>query len=133
MSEEVVDPIFLEINSTDFSSYVVRRSYNVQKAEEFATWVDGNWVTRHENVRTRVSGSFKMTFLSESEYETFLNAIDTVKTSGGYCPIKLWVNTSKQLETINAFITLSTKNVWTSDVFGNEPAVSGVTVKVTQR
>ena len=127
------EPIFLEINETDFSSNVIQRSYNIQKAEEYATWVDGNWITHREISRTRVSGSFNMTFLSENAYESFLSAVEAVKTSGGYCPIKLWVNTSKQLETINAFLTITTKTVWTTEAFGSEPAVSGVTVKVSQR
>ena len=125
--------VLLKINNVDFTDRVNQRSYNVQKQDEYETWTDGNWITHHETVRTRVSGSIDLTFLTEAQYTAFNAAIAAVKTAGGYCPVQLWINNTKELATINAFLTIQTKHRWTMPAFGGTPEVAAATVKVIQR
>ena len=125
--------ILFKINNVDFTARVNQRSYSVQKQPVYTTWTDGDWINHREIARTQISGSFNMTFVTEQQYEDFLAAIAAVQTTGGYCPVQLWDNTSKALATIDAFIDISTKHVWTTEAFGSLPVVAGVTVKVTQR
>ena len=126
--------VLLKINNTDFTDRLVQRSYSVQKVDEYARWIDGNWKQRRDIARTRVSGSFNLTFLSQDQFSAFLAAVAAVKTNGGYCEdIQLWVNNTKSLETLDAFLDFSAKTVWTGDGFGTSPEVTGITVKVTER
>lgn len=125
--------VLLKINNVDFTDRVLQKSYDVQKQDEYESWTDGNWITHREITRTRVSGSMNLTFLSEAQYTAFNAAIAAVKTTGGYCPVQLWINNTKELETINAFLTISTKHRWTMPAFGGTPEVAAVTLKVTQR
>lgn len=124
----------LTINSVDFSERINPRSYSVQRVDEYAQWIDGNWHQRRDIARTRATGKFNMTFLSVAQYQAFLAAIAAVKQIGGYCTgVQLWVDNTKQLETMDAFIEFSAKTVAATDNFGGNPAVFGVSVKVTER
>ena len=122
----------LKVNNVDFTSYVVQKSYAVQKNDEFSKWTDGNWNVHREVTRQRITGSFTMTFTTEAEFDAFKSALDTVKTNG-YYPIQLYVNTTKTLESINAFVDYTIQHVWTNAAYGQKPEVAAVSVSVTQR
>ena len=122
----------LKVNSVDFTSYVVQKSYSVQKQDEYAKWTDGNWIEHREVTRQRISGSFSMTFTTETEFDTFKSALNAVKTNG-YYPIQVYVNTTKTLESINAFLEFSVIHKWTTAAFGQTPEIAAVDIKVTQR
>lgn len=132
MSEEVVTPKILGINNVDFSSYVNQRSWKVQKSNEYASWVDGNRISRRTIVRTRISGAFTLTFLSATALSSFTTAVAAATATDGYTTVKVYVNNENQLEEINAFLTTSTKTVWTQDANQN-PAVFQVSVNLEQR
>ena len=126
--------ILLKINDVDFTARVNQRTYSVQRVDEYARWVDGNWKQRRDIARTRAAGKFNMTFLTDAQYQAFLAAIAAVKQNGGYCTgVQVWVDNTKQLETIDAFLDFSAKTLWTTEAFGGNPVVSGVTVTVTER
>ena len=125
--------VLLQINSVDFTDNVIQKSYRVQQQDEYEEWTDGNWITHREIVRTRINGTIALTFTSETDYAGLTGAIAAVKTSGGYCPITLWVNNTKSLETINAFLIVETEHRWTTPAFGMTPEIAAVTLKIKQR
>lgn len=132
MSEEITDAVILQINSVDFSSYVVQRTYKVQNVKEYAAWVDGNRITHRILTRQKVAGSFDVSFKSETDYTSFLSAIASATTADDYTAITLYVQNDKQLMTINAFLTITTRTVWTQ-IGTREPSLFQATVKVEQR
>lgn len=121
------------VNSVDFSGYIIQKSYSVQKQDVYQTWTDGNWKTHRVIARQRVSGSFKMTFLTEAAYNDFKSAVAAVKTANGYCPLQVWCNNTKTLETVNAFLDFTTTNRWTTAAFGGDPVVAAVSVAIEER
>ena len=126
--------VILKINNVDFTPNVVQKSYKVQKNDEYSRWVDGNWHQRRDIARTRISGQFNLTFLGHSNYQAFLTAVNAVKANGGYCEnVQIWVSSSHELVTTDAFLDLSTKTVWTTEEYGTSPELLSVTVKVTER
>lgn len=121
------------VNSKDYSSKVNQRSYNCQRRDVYSEWTDGNWITHRVISRSRIDGSFTMTFLSETDYAGFLSDIAAVKTAGGYCPVTVWVNSDKATASINAFIEIVTIHRWTTAAYGGDPAVAAVTIRVIER
>lgn len=125
--------VLFKVNNVDFTEYVIQKSYSVQEADVYTSWTDGNWITHRVISRQQISGSFNMTFTTEAEYDAFKVAVDAAKTPSGYCPIQIFVNTTKTLETINAFVDFTAKNRWTMEAFGGDPEIAAVTVKITER
>lgn len=126
----------LTINNVDFTSKINQRKYNVQKQPVYTTWTDGNHVTHRSITRNRVSGSFTMSFLSAVEFDAFNAAVNAVKTVGGYLPVTVYVNNTKESLTINAFLDYDAMLVWTQiyDVqTGSTPELASVTVKLSER
>ena len=126
----------LTINNIDFTGKINQRKYNVQKQPVYSTWVDGNGITHRVITRTRVSGSFTMTFSSAADYDAFTGAVAAVKTNGGYCPITIYANNTKETLNINAFVDFETALRWTLQYdqnTGSTPALAGVTVKIEER
>ena len=122
----------LTINSVDFSAFVNQRTWKVQNAKEYVTWVDGNRKTRRTLSRRKVTGTWTMTFTDPDDYDAFMAAIEAVTTNDDYAAITLYVDNEHQLMTINAFITLTTRTVWTQNS-SQTPAVMLVTVKLEER
>lgn len=125
--------VLLKINNVDFTARVNEKSYTVQKQDVYSSWTDGNWTDHRVIARTRVSGQFTMTFPTEASYTAFLAAVNAVKTTGGYCPVTVWVNNEKALATVNAFLDIQTKHRWTTEAFGQTPELASVTVKLQER
>ena len=126
----------LTINSIDFTSKINQRKYNIQKKPVYTSWTDGNGITHRVVTRTRVSGSFSMSFLSVSDYDDFKSAVAAVKTNGDYCPISIYVNNTKETLSINAFVDFETTLRWTQNYdqqTGSTPALAQVTVSITER
>lgn len=126
-----VTPKILAINNVDFSSYVNQKSYKVQQAREYTTWVDGNRITRRTITRTKIAGSFTMTFRTPTAYSAFRTAVAAATTDDDYTAVTLHVDNLDSVQTINAFLTLSTKTARNQQT--NDSAVFEVTVTIEQR
>lgn len=126
----------LTINNIDFSSRINQKKYNIQKQPVYTTWTDGNGITHRSITRTRVSGSFTMSFLSAADFDSFNAAVNSVKTVGGYLPVAIYVNNTKETLNINAFLDYDAMLVWTQ-VYnvqtGSTPELASVTVKLSER
>lgn len=48
------------IGSTDITKHIVADSYNIDAADVYEEWLDGNYRKHREVVRSRVSGSFSV-------------------------------------------------------------------------
>lgn len=125
--------VLLKINNVDFTDNVIhQKGYSVLSQDIYTRWTDGNHIEHREVSRQRVSGSFNMVFRSEAEFNTFIEAIAAVKTSG-YCPIQVWVNTTKTLTSIQAFVDIKPVHRWTEPAFGQTPELATVSVKIQER
>ena len=122
----------LTINSVDFTSKIVEKSYKMDKKSVYTTWTDGNMKTHRVVSRTQVTGSFTMTFLTATDYTNFESAIAAVKQDGDYLPVTVYVNNTKTTETINAYLDYSTRLVWTYETT-RSPEVATIQVKLTER
>lgn len=121
------------INSVDYTSAVDQRTYSVQQEDVYTAWQDGNWKEHRVIARTKIAGSFNMTFLSKTAYDAFLADFAAARNAAGYYTTTLWVNSIAAAATVNAFLEIKTISRWTMEAFGGTPEVFSVSVKVTER
>lgn len=122
--------IFFKIGNTDLSEFADIQNFNINQEDIYEEWTDGNWIFHREIVRTRISGSFKLGFRTETDWTAFLTLIAAEKTAAGYFPVTVHVNNTGATETINAFLDMSGANKW--DLV-NDRFWKVITVTLTQR
>ena len=120
------------IGSTDYSNYVNKRKFKVNDINEITKWVDANHVTHGEFVRTRISGSFSMSFLTATEYNSFVTVANAAKGTDGKYAITIFVVNRNATATVNAFLDFSVKTAFKNDAYGGTAAVFQVDVKLEE-
>ena len=121
--------MLFEVLETDFTPYIVSKSYQMNRQDSYEEWTDGNGITHRNVYRSKISGSFEMKFINRAAYGSFLAALDAVKTDG-YYPVTVYVNNTLFPETIEAFITIEPSM---TAQYRNIPEFEQFTVKVVQR
>lgn len=94
--------MIFELNGKDYTKYLQDDSYNVVAVDIGESWTDANY-KQHINQIFKVQGSFKIAFVKDSDYTTFLNDIERAKNADGFVVCTLHVinlNTTKQIECI---------------------------------
>lgn len=69
----------IKINGIDFGRNVIAGTYSVNSEDEVFKWKDGDGHNREQLLRSRLVGSFDMFFKTMSEYNRFVNAIESSK------------------------------------------------------
>ena len=96
--------IMFSINGTDYSNRVVGAEYEVQTNDEYNTWTDANGHEHRSAYRQRISGKFKMLFLSIEEYEAFIETLELNKKADLTYEIEIYDNKKCSTQEITAFI-----------------------------
>ena len=99
------------IGDNDYTQYITVPSYKVNYVPVYNTWTDANYTTHRDILRYKVSGSFKMLFNTEEELNQFLDDIyNNEDASGGYIPIKVYVNNLSNQQDIDAYVSFTLAN-----------------------
>lgn len=118
------------ISSTDLTSWEDKEKHEVNRADVWEEWVDGNWVTHRVIARTRVTGKVVLNFAKESDFASFITLLSSARNADGYYPITVWCSNTNTTETVNAFLDIDGDTKW--DVTAPIKHHS-VTVEITQR
>ncbi len=121
--------MLFEVLETDFTPYIVSKTYKMNQQDTYESWVDGNGITHRNVYRSKISGSFEMKFINRTAYGSFLAALDAVKTDG-YHIVTVFVNNKLLPKTIEAFITIEPSM---TAQYSNVPEFEQFSVKVEQR
>lgn len=121
--------MLFQILSTDFTPYIISKTYTMNKQDSYEKWVDGNGITHRAIYRTKISGTFEMKFINRTAYNTFLTALEAVKTDG-YHSVTVYVNNKLHMETIDAFVTIEPSM---TAQYKTVPEFEQFTVRVEQR
>ena len=100
------------INSTDLTQWEQTDEHDVNRADVFEEWVDGNYITHRVVTRTRISGKVVLSFSKETEFSNFMSLMTTARNANGYYPITVWCNNTNTTETVNAFLDISGDTKW---------------------
>lgn len=101
-----------KISTTDLTAWERTDQHDVNRADVYTTWTDGNWDEHREIVRTRVSGSVVLGFSKEADFTAFMTLFSTARDANGYYPVTVWCSNTNTSETINAFLDLEGETVW---------------------
>ena len=101
-----------KISTTDLTAYEWTEQHKVNRDDVFTTWVDGNWNTHREIVRSRVSGTVVLGFKRETDFSAFITLLSTAQNANGYYPITVWCSNTNTSETVNAFLDIDGDTVW---------------------
>ena len=122
--------MFFKIGSTDLSQYADIQNYNINEADVFQSWTDGNWIDHRDMVRTRITGTVLLGFKTAASWSAFQALLASQRNAAGYYPVTLYVNNTGTTETIDAFLDMTNATKW--DLV-NDRFWRVQTVKVTQR
>lgn len=99
----------LKIGTTDVTSAVQESTYKIDRKAVYDEWTNANNVTKHSNIRRKISGSFDMVFLPgySMDYDDFLTILNA-NTIGDVTTVSLSVNNlDGEVVTINCFFEIS--------------------------
>ena len=122
--------MFFKIGSTDLSQYADIQNYNINEADVFQSWTDGNWIDHRDMVRTRITGTVLLGFKTAASWSAFQTILASQRNAAGYYPVTLYVNNTGTTETIDAFLDMTNATKW--DLV-NDRFWRVQTVKVTER
>lgn len=119
-----------KIDSTDLTAWEDTNKHEVNKADIYEEWTDGNWITHRVIARTRVTGTVALSFSRESDFTAFMTLMSTAKNASGYYAVTVWCNNTNTTEAINAFLDFSGDTTWdvTAPIKHHD-----ITVAITQR
>lgn len=104
--------VFFKISTTDLTSWEDIQNHDVNREDVYETWTDGNWIDHRVITRTRVSGTVKLGFAAAADYTAFLTLLSAARNADGYYPISVYCNNTGSLETVNAFLDVTTETKW---------------------
>lgn len=90
--------ILAKLGDTDITNYINESSYKVNSEPVYNEWTDANYRKHRDEVRRRVTGSFDLAFVNDTQYNSFLTLLNNNKT-GNVVSIKLYVGSD-----INALV-----------------------------
>ena len=122
--------MFFKIGSTDLSQYADIQNYNINEADVFQSWTDGNWIDHRDIARKRISGTVLLGFKTAASWSAFQTLLASQRNAAGYYPVTLYVNNTGATETIDAFLDMTNATKW--DLV-NDRFWRVQTVKVTER
>lgn len=104
--------MFFKIGSTDLSQYADIQNYNINEADVFQSWTDGNWIDHRDMVRTRITGTVLLGFKTAASWSAFQTILASQRNAAGYYPVTLYVNNTGTTETIDAFLDMTNATKW---------------------
>ena len=93
------------VGGVNYSAFIVRDSYNVNKVEEFNEWTDANFIKHRYAARQKVKGEFDMQFMKRSDYSAFVANLANTRGLDGTYIATLFLNNQDTAESINCFIS----------------------------
>lgn len=104
--------VFFKIGSSDWTAWEDIQSHDVQREDVCETWTDGNWVDHRVIARTRISGKVQLGFFRAADFAAFAAQLSSAKDAEGYYSITVYCQTTGTMETINAYLDVSTEAKW---------------------
>jgi len=104
--------IFFKVGSTDFSSAVDIRNFDVNNVEVAESWTDANWIEHRTVVRTRVEGRVVLGYASATDFATAVSTISTALSTNGYASCTVLCNNDGTTHTVDCYLTIRGTGEW---------------------
>lgn len=98
-----------KIGDTDFTDYIIASSYNVDAQNAYKEWEDIFYNLHRDKVKTRITGSFTMSFANdEGAFRDFVELIEAA-TVGDKTRLTVYLNKKGRQETREFYVTYNPK------------------------
>lgn len=104
--------VFFKIGATDLTPWLDIQNYEMNRADVYTTWTDGNWVTHRVIARTRISGKVKLGFEKAADFAAFSALMASERTTDGYYPVTAYCANTGTTETFQAYVDTSEADKW---------------------
>lgn len=101
-----------KIGSTDLTKWERTEEHDVNRADVYETWVDGNWVDHRVIARTRITGKVVLSFSRQSDLSAFMTLLSSQRDAEGFYPITVWCSNTNTSETLNAYLDIAGDTKW---------------------
>lgn len=122
--------IFLKIGDINLSAFVNKQKYEINSADVYDVWTDGNGIDHRVITRQRISGTVKIGYRNHEDYQAFVDLLASERDSEGYYTVMAYVNNTNEHETFNAYIDTVTSAKWD---FVNGREWHEITMTITER
>lgn len=95
--------ILFKVGNTDYTRFIINKSFSVDKNEEDRKRTDGTHHDRYTFLRYRVTGSFTLLFQTKAQYDAWVSAMQSVfsQTERAYS-LQVRCNNTGELMSISA-------------------------------
>lgn len=100
-----------KIGNKDFTNFITVPGYTVNSKDIYEEYSDGDHKFHRRPIRTRVSGSFQLSFSDKDDYIDFLTTVKNSKTSEGTINATVYVNDLMETKTSVFFIEMEPANI----------------------
>lgn len=101
-----------KIGSTDLTAFEKTDKHNVNRADVYEEWTDGNWIDHRVIARTRISGTVALSFPKAADYTAFLALLTSERNEDGYYSVTVYCSNTGTTETIDAFLAVTGETKW---------------------
>ena len=99
--------MLVTLGNTDITQYINESSYIMSSEPVYNEWTDANYTTHRDEVRRRVKGSFTLAFVTDTDYNAFITALNAVKV-GNVITVSLYVGSDiNDIRTIYAHYSIT--------------------------
>ena len=102
----------LVVNDTDLTAYIVAGSYNIDSADQYESWKDGNFKEHRIIVTNKVSGSFEIACSNRTGSITLADFLETWNgaVDNGVVTLGLYIPTRDKFEALEAYYDIKVKD-----------------------
>lgn len=100
------------IGTTDLTKWERTEEHDVNRADVYETWTDGNWVDHRVIARTRITGKVVLSFSRQSDLSAFITLLSSQRDAEGFYPITVWCSNTNTTETLNAYLDVAGDTKW---------------------
>lgn len=98
--------VLLQIGALDVTPFIVLNSYAVSEQCEYIQWYDGAGTDRRGIKRRKLIGSFSLHFMNPNDYKTFIETVESSKSSDYADSIQATVYNNKTRSTTSTRVYL---------------------------
>ena len=122
--------IFLKIGDINLSEFLDKQNYEMNSADVYEVWTDGNGIDHRVITRQRISGTVKIGYNCNYDFSAFVGLLNSQRSADGYYTVTAYVNNTNTTQTFYAYIDTITSAKWD---FVNGREWHEITMQITER
>lgn len=122
--------VFFKVGTYNVTPYIDIQNFDVNQADVYTSWTDGNGVEHRDITRTCIEGKIKVGFKNATDLAYFKTKLAENRQTGGWYPLTAYIQNTTETVEFNGFLELEAESKFdlVNDRFWKE-----ITVTVKER